>query len=69
MAHLEVQPRKKNPAWIWLILGLVIIVAIMFLLMRSSNNNRRDIITTTDTVTTADTGNMAPAADTAGTQP
>jgi bacteriorhodopsin len=65
MAHLEVQPRKRNPAWIWLILGLVVIAAILFLLMRSSNNTRPDAITNTDSIS----GNVAPAADTAGARP
>lgn len=65
MAHLEVQPRKRNPAWIWLILGLVVILAIMFLLMRSGNNTQHDTIIATDSVTNT----VAPATDTAAAQP
>ncbi len=63
MAHLEVQPKKKSPAWLWLILGLVVIIAILFLLMRSGNNTQQDTIIATDSVA------VAPAADTAVAQP
>jgi outer membrane protein OmpA-like peptidoglycan-associated protein len=60
MAHLEVQPRKKNPAWIWLIIGLLIVAVILFFLMRSSNNKDTTTIATTDTIASA--SEPAPAA-------
>ncbi|MET3880730.1 MULTISPECIES: hypothetical protein [Chitinophaga] len=65
MAHLEVQPKKRNLAWLWLILGLVVILAIMFLLMRSGNNTRHDTIIATDSMSNT----VAPATDTAAKQP
>lgn len=65
MAHLEVQPKKRNPAWLWLILGLVIIAAILFLLMRSGNNVQQDTIIATDSISNT----VAPATDTTAAQP
>ncbi|HEY9256449.1 OmpA family protein [Chitinophaga sp.] len=49
MAHLEVQPRKKSSAWIWLLIGLLIVAVILFFLLRS-NNKDQSIIATTDTI-------------------
>lgn len=63
MAHLEVQPKKRSSAWLWLILGLVIIIAILFLLMRGGNNTRQDTIIAADSVA------VAPATDTTVAQP
>jgi len=65
MAHLEVQPKKRSLAWLWLILGLVIIAVILFLLMRSGNHTRQDTIIATDSVSHT----VAPAPDTTAAQP
>lgn len=60
MAHLEVQPRKRSLAWLWLLLGLVVIAVILFFLMRSSNHDHSDVIAATDTVATTSAPVVAP---------
>lgn len=49
MADLDVQPKKSNPIWPWILLGLVVIAAIFFL-TRNRNDHDNTVAATTDTV-------------------
>jgi flagellar basal body-associated protein FliL len=43
MAEIHVQAKKKtNPAWIWILVGLVIIAAVVFFIMRNNQAKQND---------------------------
>lgn len=48
MAELNVEPKSKNPWWIWLIVA-VIILALLFFLFGGNNENRDDTVPSSDT--------------------
>ena len=67
MAQLDVQPKKSNPWWLWLLLALVAIVIILFLL-KGCNHKTAAVVTTDSSATKTDTiSNAKPVA--AVTQP
>ncbi len=67
MAQLDVQPKKSNPWWLWLLLALVAIVIILFLL-KGCNHKTAAVATTDSAATKTDTvSNAKPVA--AATQP
>lgn len=62
MAELDVQPKehKKNPWWLWLLLGLILL-GLLFFLLRGCNKDDNATRTGTDSVS-ATTGSAAGAA-------
>jgi hypothetical protein len=39
MAELNVQPKSKTPAWIWIVVGLIVLVVLYFLLRGNDSTN------------------------------
>jgi outer membrane protein OmpA-like peptidoglycan-associated protein len=50
MAQLDVQPKKSNPWWLWLLFALVAIAILLFLL-KGCNSNTAEVATTDSTTT------------------
>ena len=56
MAELNVEPKSKNPWWIWLIVA-IIVLGILFFFIGGNNENRNDAVPpNTDSDTTGITG-------------
>lgn len=54
MAQLDVQPKKSNPWWLWLLIAIIAIAILLFLL-KGCNNKTAAVATTDSTKTVADT--------------
>lgn len=66
MAELDVQPKRSNPWWIWLLLGIIALAIILFL-VRGCNNNKTTTASTdsTSTMKSGDTSKQSAATGTA----
>lgn len=43
MAEIHVEPKKQTtPAWVWILIGLVIIAAAVFFITRNNKTNEND---------------------------
>jgi outer membrane protein OmpA-like peptidoglycan-associated protein len=50
MAQLDVQPKKSNPWWLWLLFALIAIAILLFL-VRGCNDHTGEVVTTDSTAT------------------
>jgi len=66
MAQLDVQPKKSNPWWIWLLLA-IIAIAILFFFLKGRNHTTTTTTTIDSSTTTSGTSATKPAV--AVTQP
>ena len=66
MAQLDVQPKKSNPWWLWLLIALIAI-AILFFFLKGCNNKSGQTAGADSTATKTDTAAAKPAV--AATEP
>jgi len=59
MAQLNVEPKKSNPWWLWLLLALLGL-ALLYFFTRDRDSNKNDAV---DSDTTANVSNVSPAVD------
>lgn len=67
MAQLDVQPKRSNPWWLWLIIAIVAIAIILFLL--KGCNHKTTQIGTTDSTSTTNSDSMSTKQTVAVMQP
>ena len=45
MAEIHVEPKKQaTPAWVWILVGLIIIAAVAFFITRNNKTNETDAV-------------------------
>jgi outer membrane protein OmpA-like peptidoglycan-associated protein len=65
MAELHVEPKKKSPAWVWIIVIIIILIILFFIFRGCNNNNGNNDVNNNDTTTSMNTtGNADTTANT-----